>query len=138
MLVVRFCFEQAVVVPSSSSASGDASQGLSQLHRTYLASNHGVPPFSLWDLRVGPAVVVQSPLQRTGHPGEDTPASTPERLPGISLQQTCPPLELDTGESLRDSSPSTQASRNGWFMQLNSAGVSKPTHTLTPNCLLGA
>jgi len=52
--------------------------------------------------------------------------------------KTCPPLELDAGESLRDSSPSTQASRDGWLVQSNSAGVSKPTHTLTPNCLLGA
>jgi len=47
-------------------------------------------------------------------------------------------VSLDAGESLRDLSPLTQASRNGWFMQLNSAGVSKPAHTLTPNCLLGA
>ena len=70
--------------------------------------------------------------------GRVTPAITPEHLLGMSLQQTCPPLELDAGESLRDSSPLTQASRNGWFMQLNSAGVSKPTHILTTNCLLGA
>jgi len=69
---------------------------------------------------------------------EDAPATTPEQLLGMSLQQTCPPLELDAGEGLRDSSPSTQASRDGWLMQSNSAGVSKPTHTLTPDCLLGA
>jgi len=68
---------------------------------------------------------------------ENAPETTPEELLRMSLQQTCPPLELDAGESLRDSSPSTQASRGGWLMQSNSAGVSKPTHILTTNCLLG-
>ena len=69
---------------------------------------------------------------------EDAPATTPDQLLAMSLQQTCPPLELEPGESLRDSGPSTQAFRDGWLMQSNSAGVSKPTHILTTNCLLGA
>jgi len=81
---------------------------------------------------------LSSPLPRTGHPGEEIPASTREQLLDMSLQQTCPPLELDTGEGLRDSSLLTQPSRNGVFMELNSAGASKLTHTLTPNTPLGA
>ncbi len=56
----------------------------------------------------------------------------------MSLQETCPPLELDAGEGLRDSSLLTQPSRDGVLMKLNSAGVSKPTHLLTTDCLLGA
>ena len=57
-------------------------------------------------------------------------------LLAVSLQETCPPLELDAGEGLRDSSLLTQPSRDGVRMELSSAGVSKSTHILTTSCLL--
>ena len=84
--------------------------------------------------------ILPKPRPQTGcvRHGTSQSEGTSRQLLDMSLQQTCPPLELDAGEGLRDSSLLTQPSRDGVLMELNSAGVSKPTHILTTNCLLGA